>query len=429
MHFLTRQIDRLPSFLSPLRSRLGPFFWGAGVVFTIQRGADVANLIIKIILGRILSPLDFGAIDPIYGTVAIIGLPATIIFSAAVKSISRLLAQEREAHCRSLIQHLMLLALAGSVISVLLALSLKGFILTRLHLKSTTYIWAIGLLFSTAWWLPLANALLRAKLHYRYLILPRIVSPLALVILTILFVRVFGLGLKGAVFARGAEGLVTLLIVAPLMFSMCIGPKASYADERKILLRVLGPMAIFVLVSTLGLHFDRLFVRNFLVEHSGGYAAILTLGQIPTLLIAPIVFVTLPIASAEYASGQQLDRLYRHAMSLAAVGTVGATVFFTLVAQPLLQVWQPDFLPYAKYVWVYTLATGLLAMLNVSAQIEIARHAYGFLWAHAIPILGFCGLLYVMQNKATLIFVLSGLVISRATALTLVMLHIRFRRH
>lgn len=393
---------RLTRALSRLRTQLGPFVWGAALVFVIQRGADVANLVCKLFLGRVLEPLDFGAVEPIFATISMLSLPPAIIYGTAVKSISRLRSQGEDAQCRALVRDLQRLAIVGSALSFVVVFALRHFILTRLHLNSPLFIWMIATMFAMAWWGPLIQAIIRAEYRYRLLSFNSIAGPFLAVGLTILLAGTLSLGLEGAIAARVLSGLIMVAILIVLIRPSYKGNRAPYSEERSAMLKMVLPMAVLYIGATLALNFDRLFVRNFMIEHSAGLSAILMLGQIPGLVIAPISFVLFPMAAAEHASGRALERLMRRATTAGILITVASSLGLALVATPVLRFWRPEFAPYGRYVWVYALMTGLRSLNGVLATIEMARHEYRFLWFFALPTLLACAALYIAQDYSSL---------------------------
>jgi O-antigen/teichoic acid export membrane protein len=413
---------QLKGLMDNARRYLGPLGWGTAIVFVIQRGTDVANLICKIFLGRVLPPMDFGAFEPLLSTAALLALPAAIIFGTAVKSISRLRSQGEDAKCRALIHHLTIISTIGSVLSIACTLLLKDFILTRLHLDSDFFIWMLCLLFVGTWWGALINCIIRAEQRYRLLSVNSLITPFAIVATTILFTGVWNLGLKGAVGARVLTTLAILLFLIAILSKSNRGSRAPYPEERTLMLQMLIPMAALAFNSTLAGNFDRLFVRNFMVEESAGISAIFTLGQIPRLLLSPLGFVLLPVAAAQHASGRQLGRMLVKTIAISAILTAACCIGFALFSTPVLHFWKPIFAPYGRFVWIYALMTGLQSLCALSAQVEFARSRYRFLWLMAPPVPLACAALYLCHDYLHLPVTLDSLlwILTAANGLALV---------
>lgn len=381
---------------------LGPLGWGALLVFALERCKDVANLAYKLVLGRSLDAVDFGAVDPVFGVLALMALPMLIVTQVAVKYISRLRSQDRYSECRELIRHLCIISVVGSFAAIGLVVALQRFILSRLHLESTTYIWLIGGLLVLSWWRPLTTALLQGFLRYRVMLFSAPLNAVLIIVFVALFVVLLGWGLPGALLARIMSAAVPLGVVFFLMRRSLTGERQTYRKELRPILAMVLPMSVYMGSLTLLFQFDRLFVRNFMLAQSGGFGAVVTYGSIPAYLIGPIVFVLFPLAAAEHARGRDISRLYRQAL----IAGIGVTVFgvgaSALVAKPLMRFLKPSYVDYAGHLWVYTLAMGMHGTIQIIASVEMARHRYGFLWFVAVPVLLMCGLLYAGRGRWSL---------------------------
>ncbi len=425
--------NRLSEGLKSIRLRMGVLAWGAVVVFVIQRGTDVGNLVSKLFLGRVLLSEDFGAVEPVLITISMLALPASIIFATAVKSISRLKSQGLHAQCRALIHDLQCVAVVGSILSMVVVICLKNFIMTRLHIDSPMLIWMIAILFLLSWWAPLILALIRAEHRYRLLCFNNIAGPCLVVVSTIVLVGVMKLGLEGAIAARTLSGGVIVVVLMFVIRAANRGDREPYTEERAAMFRMIVPMSILIGVEALAVNFDRLFVRNFMIADSGGISAVYMLGQIPRMIIMPIIFVIFPIAAAAHASGRKLGSMLHRSVMAGVAITAICCLGLSVVATPLLRLWQPEFAPYGRLVWIYALMAGLQALNGIVAQIEMARHQYGFLWFYAIPVVLACVGLYIFQDhlkiSLTLSAVLWALVIAQVASLVSVGTYIFCRRN
>ncbi len=400
-----------------LKSKLGPLGWGALIVFVISRCGDIANLVSRFFLGRVLKSVDFGAIEPVISTLAILAVPTVAIFQVGVKSISRLKEAGDDGKRRSLIADLAKVAVIGSVVSVLVVMALSSFILERIHLDSKIYIPIIAALFVIAWWSPLAQAVIQGGRHYKLMSVPSVFSSFLMLVLMFIFVGAFGWGLPGAMFARIIAASLTVFLVFILLRSVITGPKSAYPDEMKVIKQAILPMFLFLSCLTLLLHFDRLFVRNFLLEDSGGYGAVIALGMIPSYFVAPLVFVMFPLASAEHAGGRDLRRFFVQAIGAGFLVTFLCAGGFWLFGETIVAAWNRGFVPYANYVWLYAFSAGLLAIIRIVAMVEMARHRYGFIWLMAIPAMVMVGVMYRWRTNIELRDVILVVLITRVVIL------------
>jgi len=408
-----KRMSPLLALVARAKDKLGPLGWGTLVVFMISRVGDMANVAYRFFLGRNLSELDFGAVAPIQSVLVLLALPVTIVFQVAVKSISRLRATGRTEECRSILIDLVRFALVGSVLSGAGLWFARGYILRRLHLSSEAYFYPMVIMFVLAWWKPLYRAILQATRRYRLLLLPSVLNPFILLGATLFFVGVLCLGLWGALMANALAGVLTLSAVMVMLLPLFKGPRRAYRDELPVILGMVPAMVVFTAGQALLTHFDRLFVRNFLLAESGGFGALVTLGMIPSYLLAAITFVVFPLASAEHANHRDLGRFRRQVVLWGFVITGGCVCGSALLAEPIMRLWNPVFLPYARYVWAYSAAVGLYGTAGALARVEMARHRYGFLWSLVLPAVASCAWLYTRREVADLNEVVSVVLLTR----------------
>lgn len=413
------------SLLRALAGRLGTLGFESAIVLVITRCADVANLLIQLFLGRILPVLEFGAVVPVYSLVMMSALPVSILNNLGAKSISRLNAKNESERARALIANMLAVIIFGSLIAVGVMLLFRDFVASRLALPSPEMIWIVIPLIFLAWWRSGCDSVTRGERRYALLALPYTVSPLIALILTIILVGICGLGLYGVFTARVAAWLLTTAALLWVLRGAFTGAKVSYHEEMKVIRDGALPIVLYVISASLLFHYDRLFVRNFLTVESGGYGAIVTLGTIPSLVIASIVFVVLPYAAAEHASGRDLRKVLASATLLGLGITVACIVVFLCFGEHILGAWNPEFLPYAKHLWSYTLAMGAHGIILTLAQIEMAQHRYRFLWPMVAVTIAMIAGMRVWETYMTIDRIIVILLISRIAILFSMFLSIK----
>jgi O-antigen/teichoic acid export membrane protein len=413
------------SLLRASANRLGTLGFESAIVFVITRCADVTNLIIIAILGRLFELPEFGAVIPVYSLVMMSALPVAILNNLGAKSISRLNATNEREQARALIAHMLAFVAIGSLIAAGVALLFREYISSRLALPSAGLIWIVIPLMFLAWWRSGCDSVTRGERRYGLLALPYTISPLIALTLTIVFVGAYGFGLYGVFAARAVAWVLTTGALLWLLRSAFTGVKASYREELGVIRDGALPIVLYVISASLLIHFDRLFVRNFLTAESGGYAAIVTLGSIPQLMIAPIVFVVLPYAAAEHVSGRDLRKVLASATLLGLGITMACVTVFAFFGERILGTWNPEFLPYAKYLWPYTLAMGLHGMILTFAQIEMARHRYRFLWPMVTVTITMIVGMYAWRTHFSIDGIIVTLLISRIAILVAMFLDVR----
>jgi len=371
----------------------GPLLAYGMLSAVIARVGDVAAILWRFLLGRWLTPEDFGAIDPFIVVMGFMLGPIGILTQTSIKSVGRMLAVGEKAKCAGMMRDLSKVILVWTIVVSLIILALRSFVMTRLHLDSNWYVALLLGLTVVHLWQPFFAAVMQGAHQFVGYSVINAAGPFVMTGCAILLVGVFGWGLPGALAAR---------LIAPLFIGLWMlrrvawiwqGPRESYADEMRLAMKMWIPVAIQMLAMTL-LGFDRLFVRNFMLSDSGGFAAVLTLGQIPMWLIAPITTVLFPMASAEVAGGRSVSRLFRDAVLASAAITLACAILFRFAAVPLMRFWNPVFAPYADLVWLCALAFGLQGLIVAVLNVEMARHAYGGIYWMAAVAAVFCYALY-----------------------------------
>jgi O-antigen/teichoic acid export membrane protein len=376
--------------------------WGVAVVFVIGRVGDAFFCSVKLFLGRFLTPVDFGAIEPINSALAILTVPIIAVLALVSKSISRLDAMGNESAKQALIVDMFRLSCAGSFLAGLGIWIFREYILSRLSLSDPSFALIIALLVMLSWWTPFCWAIIRGKQQFGLLSLPQVVAPVATLGLSVLFVGLLQMGLKGALFGQLGGWVLWVLIFLFLLRKDLLGGGNRCLSEYRQLFRGILPMSIFMGSLITLVHYDRLFVRNFLTADSGGYGAIITLGSIPAMLIMPLAFVNFPLASAAHASGRDVQKFLTHSIIVGLAITLLCALFFAFSGDLLLKTWRSEFLSYGRFVWIYALATGLQGVIAAIGHVEIARNKGQFLWGVTIPALSMCTFLYAFRGKMDL---------------------------
>ena len=400
-----------------LKEWLGPLGVKAILVFLSLRSSDIANLLCRLYLGKKLSSDDFGAIDPVYAFLSIFSIPIIGVFQIASKSLSRFITLGKALESRCLLYDMTLIAITGSLLSIGAFICVRSFVLTRLHLTSE-YTPIIALLFFIAWLVPFSSAIYQGWQKYQIMVFQCVLSSIAILALSVMFVGKLDYGLLGAMFAKIIPALFPVIAIAVILTPVLSGTKKRDSDEFRLMKEMFVPVNIYLGTIAILTNVIPLFIRNFNLGQSGGYSALATFGIIPSYFIASIVFVIFPVAAAEHAAGNEINRLYKGAVTIGILVTIACVILFYFTAEPIMQLWNVDFVPYAKYLWIYALAMGMNGVIQVVASVKMARHEYSFLWFLVLPSIAMCVLLYFCRTFLDVPIAIATLVIIHALILT-----------
>lgn len=404
------------------RDRLGPLGWGVLIVFFVLRTGDIATYFCKLVLGRYLSVSDFGAFDPVFSLLAFLVLPFNVFAQVSVKSLSRMKATGRKGEFATLCRYLVNFSIVWLLMVAVIEYLFRHFFLLRLHLESEHFIYVVILLTAVLIFLILFLALFQGTLDYRSMMIFSVTHSFLLIGLTLVLVVLNSFGLLGAFLSRVFAGLVAVGVAVFLALPQLRVKGQECREELVLMMKMYGPMVLYTVSLVILFGIDKLFIRNFLVEESGGYGAITTLGILPCYMITPVIYVIFPLASAEHVSGRDLTRFFRQSLLIGVSITLLFTLAFALFSAPLMRLWNNAFLPYAKYVWIYAFVMGLHGMVQIVASVEMARHRYGFLWFFAGPSAIMIVLLYFWRSCLTVPIVLTLLTITHTVILVCIAL-------
>ncbi len=403
------QFDRLRNALNSL----GPLGKYSLIIFIASRFSDLFMVLYKVILGRFLAPVDFGAIDPFFSVLSILALPLGVLMQAGVKSISRLGAIGEEGQRNGLIRDLGKIVLLLGATMACLILLFKDLLLSRLHLDAEIFIWVMAGIALFDWLNVWIQSALQGCQRFKLVAALAPVSPSIMALTTFVLVAWCSMGLVGAMEARVLTSVLALVAGFWFLKRILAVPRKPYAAEWRTMLGSTWSIAVFSLGTALLMNFDRLFVRNFLLADSGGYGAVITVGQIPLWFVGSITMVLFPMAAGDFAGGKSGNKLLLQSLGMGAAITLGCAGFFAVAARPLMGLWNREFVPYSGLVWAYAVAMGLQGIVLIIGNYEIARHRYRGLWWLTGPALIFCAAIYCLRGSMTIQSVILGMILVR----------------
>ena len=241
---------------------------------------------------------------------------------------------------------------------------------------------------------------------------------------TVILVGYFRMELAGALVGKCFYFAVLVVIFVFVLKAVLGKPQRRAVKEFGLMKKMVLPAFIFLAGTTVLFQVDKLFVRNFAPQLSGGYGAITTWGTLPLYFIAPLVFVVFPIASAEHAGGRSVMKFFRQAMAGGLIVTVACGIVFYAIGGFLMNILNEVYVPYAKYLGVYAVIMGFHGMIQIIASVEMARHRYSFLWFMTAGAFVMTGVLYFMRGGLTIPVVLTVLVITHLIVLVALMVFV-----
>jgi len=356
---------------------------GSAILFSGTIFSNLGNYFYHLVMGRMLGPSDYGALESVISLVYIFGIPVAALSLVVTKKVSTLRGRKQEekigAFYHFLIKKLFWLSFLVMVVAVFVSPLIKSF----LHLNSVLpVLLMIGLSFLGVFG-GVNLAVLNGFLEFFKTSLTGIVQTGIKLASAILLV---GLGFS----INGASA--SFLIGA--FFSLSLGSffvgkllKKSDKDEDGFELGGLFRQSLPFLIlsfSFISLYTVDIFLaRHFLSSQEAGfYAALSVLGKIITFACSPISQVMFPIASKRHAAGENYKRLFFLALSLVFLICLGVNLVYFLFPTLMIKIlFGGEYLEAAKYLGVFGLFLSFYSLSSFLAQflLSISKNKSVFL--------------------------------------------------
>ena len=356
------------------------------IVFVLINSGSALNYLFQIVLGRTLSPDQYGSFNALLSTSALITAPITIVHLVFSRFIARLESQGQQQIKTLLIKSIKpLLGIISSIIIIgIFAIpSFKSF----LHIETTLPI--ILMLFAACFsTLQQVLAAVCEGMH-RFFALGIVSGGCAFMrfIFGVLFLVVFNWGIEGGFIAVAFAAITTIIYgMWELRDVLCSQAKGLPSGFFAEMIRYSIPSFFMITMVVVMCNIDIVLVRHYCSpEQAGYYATAAILGRIAFFLPSSLLLVLFPSVSKANASGDKDEHYFWINLGLTTIlaGSVFLVLFFA--GEPIVQfVYGNEYYLAAPILKIVTAAMGLLALSHVIFSYSLARSEFSFLW----PLLG-----------------------------------------
>ena len=352
------------------------------IVFALINSGSALNYLFQIVLGRTLSPDQYGSFNALLSTSALITAPITIVHLVFSRFIARL-----ESHGQQQIKTLLiksikpLLGIISSIIIIgIFAIpSFKSF----LHIETTLPI--ILMLFAACFsTLQQVLAAVCEGMH-RFFALGVVSGGCAFMrfIFGVLFLVVFNWGIEGGFIAVAFAAITTIIYgMWELRDVLCSQAKGLPSGFFAEMIRYSIPSFFMITMVVVMCNIDIVLVRHYCAsDQAGYYATAAILGRIAFFLPSSLLLVLFPSVAKANASGDKDEHYFWINLGLTTIlaGSVFLVLFFA--GEPIVQfVYGNEYYLAAPILKIVTAAMGLLALSHVIFSYSLARSEFSFLW-------------------------------------------------
>lgn len=305
------------------------------LLFVSVSVANVANYLFHLLMTRLLSPADYGALGALFALLLIVSVPTGAVQAVIARRTA--VAKDEVERAALVASSLRVVLRIGVVVTASLAVA-SPLLADFFHLESPTPALLMTAVLLPTLAAPVARGALQGSERFRMLGLSFAVSPLLKFALGATLV-VAGMGINGALLAVvGAEILGVLVAIAPLR-SMINAPR-NY-PTRSVLREASGAalalLAFWILVSI-----DVILARHYFPGEVGGrYAAAALLGRAVLFLPAAVTMVVFPrLSKGEIGERQQL---LTKSLALIVVASGAAAAFITAFPSFIVRIFGPEY--------------------------------------------------------------------------------------
>ena len=311
---------------------------GSGILFFGSLLGNFSNYLFHLLMGRMLGPIDYGALAALIGVAYLLSIPIATIRLVVTKFVSELRGQGKLLVVDYFYQWTIKKALVFGSLILLIFLIISPLTTSFLHLQSNFFLFFIGLSSFLSLFLYINLATLQGFLFFKRYFLAETSAFIIKLVLSI-FLVYLGYQIFGALTAV-VIGSAIGFILSFWFVKKILGKKIEKNDfnERKVVIYAL-PVFLSILAFTSLYTTDIVLARHFLsAQEAGFYAALAVLGKIIFFGSMPVSLVMFPMVSEHEARGKQYQKLLFQSLGLVLFVCLGITSVYFLFPKLMINI-------------------------------------------------------------------------------------------
>ena len=285
---------------------------GSFVVFIGSIIVGFGNYLFQLIMGRMLSPAQFGALASLLSITIIVSVPNQTIALLVTKYVADLESKGAKYRVKPFLNSIIKKLIFYGITAAIIFFALIPFFKSFLHIQETLPLIMLGLFLTISFFSPIGLGVLRGLQRFLQYSTYQIYQVIVKIILGVTLVA-FGFGINGALLAQ-ILGVVFFII---FVFAKLNLPKANTAEENKNSNHIFkfSSYTAYTFIASLFLvvlyNLDVILAKHFLPPTEAGYYAILSLlGKIILFATASISSVMFPIVANNHGAGRSNRKIF-----------------------------------------------------------------------------------------------------------------------
>jgi len=352
---------------------------------------NALNYVFQLIMGRMLGPVDYGAMAALLSVFIVFGVPASTVSTVVTKFTCDYKARDDFAGVFSLLAKMSkrLLWLGVAICAFFI---FGGSLLTSfLKIPTVLPVVLLGILFLYYFPAVINDAVLRGLLKFPFLSANSVFSGVLKLGISVLLVYL-GFNVAGVIVAILLAYLVPYLVTFfPLRFLWRHKDDGASLNWKEIVSYAIpafsGNLGMMLLITM-----DVILVKHFFDPHQAGlYSALAVVGKIIVFISSPVTMVMFPLVAERYAGGNAYKRIFLQTLLIISASSLILIACYFLFPEFLMNLFfGAEYLSAAPYLGWFGIFIFFYALCTVIGQfflsIEKTRIIYLALPAAVIQI-------------------------------------------
>lgn len=402
------------------------FLRSSGIVLIGAVIVNFFNYFFNLVLGRMLTPEEYGAAAVLTTLVFIVSVPSTTLTTFIAKYIAEYRAKNNAQSSNLLYKQVTRYGIIVGVVG-LVALWLLNPLLIKFINVDKTILSIFWILFPITLFASASKGVLQGFEDFNRFTISNLIGTVSKIMLAVILLSIH-LSVLGVVLSLILSGVVVYFYnIYSVSKHLPLPSNSDHAPLFQTTSSYLMLVFWFTLLWSVFGNVDVIFAKKFLTDFDAGqYAALAVMGRIVTYSSLAVVAVLFPMAAHSKASGSNTGRKYL-VLSLSTVGVISAVIllfFYSLPNFTVSLLFSSKYLPIARYLWLIGLSMMFGALGAVLANYLMAIHNKKFIYPFA-----FSTILQVialsLYHKSILMIVWDLLVTSFIFFVTMIYVYLR----
>lgn len=346
----------------------------SGLLFIASMVSNLSNYVFQFVMGRLLTPVEYGLMNALLSLLAILSVPVAPLFTVVSRKTSEYKSQGDVASIRSLYKVFSARIVLFGMIGLILYFVCAPFIRDYVHAPSLVPVLILGFAIVTTLAYPLNMAVLQGVQNFKWVGINQVLGGPAKLIFTLLFVLA-GFSVNGVMLGMVATGFILWYLSYIPIRQYTMAPAEPAVTTKHISLSEVVPVFLALFAFAVLTQADMVLIsRYFSAYDAGMYASAAILGKSVMYIPGAIVLTMFPIVSEQFAQKRSSRHLLAKSLAITvALSGFGALIFYLFPGWILRILYGAQYVEADVVLKYYGIAMLPMALLLVLMNYLIAR--------------------------------------------------------